>query len=59
VVGTAYPSGRPVKPYTREEIAGGVDVYTQSLRRRTATTPARGTTTPSRGTAAPSGRNRT
>jgi hypothetical protein len=59
VVGTAYPSGRPVKPYTREEIAGGVDVYTQSLRRRAATTPARGTTTPSRGTAAPSGRNRT
>ena len=59
VVGTAYPTGRPVKPYTREEIAGGVDVYTQSLRRRAATTPNRGTTTPRRGTAAPSGRNRT
>lgn len=59
VVGTAYPTGRPVKPYTREEIAGGVDVYTQSLRRRAATTPSRGTATPSRGTAAPSGRNRT
>jgi len=58
VVGTAYPSGRPVRPYTREEIAGGVDVYTQSLHRRAATTPSRGTTTPSRGTAAPSGRNR-
>jgi len=59
VVGTAYPSGRPVKPYTREEIAGGVDVYTQSLRRRAATPPSRGTATPSGGTAAPSGRNRT
>lgn len=59
VVGTAYPTGRPVKPYTREEIAGGVDVYTQSLRRRAATTPSRGTTTPRGGTAAPSGRNRT
>jgi hypothetical protein len=51
VVGTAYPTGRPVRPYTPEEIAGGVDVYTQSLRRRAATPP-------SRGTAAPTGRNR-
>jgi TrbL/VirB6 plasmid conjugal transfer protein len=42
VVGTAYPSGRPVKPYTREEIAGGVDAYTQSPRRRAATPPSRG-----------------
>jgi hypothetical protein len=58
VVGTAYPTGRPVSPYTREEIAGGVDVYTQSLRRRAATTPSRGSTTPSRGTNAPKGRNR-
>lgn len=58
VVGTAYPTGRPVKAYTREEIAGGVDVYTQSLRRRAAVTPSRGTRTPSRGTAAPTGRNR-
>ncbi|GGL12578.1 conjugal transfer protein TrbL family protein [Mangrovihabitans endophyticus] len=51
VVGTAYPTGRPVRPYTPDEIAGGVDVYTRSLRRRAATAP-------SRGTAAPSGRNR-
>lgn len=65
VVGTAYPSGRPVRPYTREEIAGGVDVYTHSLRRRAAATPDRGTTAAhrgtasSRGSAAPTGRNRT
>ncbi|MCA2216362.1 conjugal transfer protein TrbL family protein [Jidongwangia harbinensis] len=63
VGGTAYPSGRPVRPYTRDEIAGGVDVYTQSLRRRDAATSGRGTaanrsTTPSRGSAAPTGRNR-
>jgi hypothetical protein len=51
VVGTAYPTGCLVRPYNPEEIAGGVDVYTQSLRRR-------GTTTPSRGTTAQSGRNR-
>ncbi|MFI6078900.1 hypothetical protein ACIA5C_46075 [Actinoplanes sp. NPDC051343] len=63
VVGTAYPSGRPVRPYTRDEIAGGVDVYTQSLRRRAAAPAGRGTpasrsTTTSRGSAAPTGRNR-
>jgi hypothetical protein len=58
VVGTAYPTGRPVKPYTQQEIAGGVDVYTQSLRRRGSTAASRGTSTPGRGTAAPSGRNR-
>jgi hypothetical protein len=64
VVGTAYPTGRPVRPYTPQEIAGGVDVYTQSLRRRgttpsrSASTPSPGTSTPSRGSAAPSGRNR-
>jgi hypothetical protein len=36
VVGTAYPTGRPVKPYTREELADGVDVYTRSLKSRRA-----------------------
>jgi hypothetical protein len=51
VVGRAYPTGRPVRPYTPEEIAGGVDLYTQALRRRAATPP-------SRGAAAPTGRNR-
>jgi hypothetical protein len=50
VVGTAYPTGRPVRPYTPEEIAGGVDVSTPPLR-------SRGTTTPRHGTTAPSGRN--
>jgi hypothetical protein len=39
VVGTAYPTGRPVKPYTREELADGVDVYTRSLKSRRAATP--------------------
>ncbi|EXG82010.1 hypothetical protein [Cryptosporangium arvum] len=33
-VGVAYPTGRPVRPYTREELAGGVDVYTRALKRR-------------------------
>jgi TrbL/VirB6 plasmid conjugal transfer protein len=64
VVGTAYPSGRPVRPYTRDEIAGGVDVYTQSLRRRAAATPGRASAAnrsnpSSRGSAAPTGRTRT
>lgn len=37
VVGAAYPTGRAVKPYTRGELADGVDVYTRSLKtRRTA-----------------------
>jgi hypothetical protein len=36
VVGTAYPTGRPVKPYTREELADGADVYTRSLKSRQA-----------------------
>jgi hypothetical protein len=39
VVGTAYPTGRPVKPYTRDELADGVDVYTRSLKSRRAATP--------------------
>jgi hypothetical protein len=34
VVGTAYPKGRPVKPYTSDELAEGVDVYTRSLKTR-------------------------
>lgn len=34
VVGTAWPSGRPVKPYTPEELREGVDVYTRSRNRR-------------------------
>jgi hypothetical protein len=41
VVGTAYPTGRPVKPYTPDEVAEGVDVYTRSLRRRGAASAGR------------------
>ncbi|GAA3387942.1 conjugal transfer protein TrbL family protein [Cryptosporangium minutisporangium] len=37
-VGVAYPTGRPVRPYTREELARGVDVYTRSLKSRRTTT---------------------
>jgi len=45
VVGTAYPTGRPVKPYTVDELADGVDVYTCRLKSRGAT-PATGRTRP-------------
>lgn len=42
VVGVAYPTGRSIRPYTRDEIAAGVDVYTRSLRnRRPGPTPGR------------------
>lgn len=34
--GTAYPTGRPVRPYTRDELAGGVDLYTRALTARAA-----------------------
>jgi hypothetical protein len=39
VVGAAYPTGRPLRPYTRDELADGVDVYTRSLRRRASAAP--------------------
>jgi hypothetical protein len=39
VVGTAYPTGRPVTPYTRDELAEGVDVYTRSLKSRRPAAP--------------------
>ncbi|MEV4706820.1 conjugal transfer protein TrbL family protein [Actinoplanes sp. NPDC049316] len=45
VVGTAYPTGRPVKPYTADEIAEGVDVYTRRLKSR-GSTPATGRNRP-------------
>ena len=35
-VGIAYPSGRPVRPYTRDDLAGGVDVYTRAMKARAA-----------------------
>ncbi|GIJ64884.1 hypothetical protein [Virgisporangium aurantiacum] len=34
-VARAWPSGRPVWPYTREELAAGVDPYTRTVPRRT------------------------
>jgi len=34
VVGVVYPTGRPVKPYTADELAQGVDPYTRSLKSR-------------------------
>jgi hypothetical protein len=34
--GIAYPTGRPVRPYTREELAGGVDLYTRAMKARAA-----------------------
>jgi len=34
VVAYAWPTGRPIYPYTVEELADGVDVYTRSLKAR-------------------------
>jgi hypothetical protein len=45
-VGVAYPSGRPVRPYSREELATGVDAYTRAMKARRAGKPAPGRTTP-------------
>jgi hypothetical protein len=33
-VGVAWPTGRPVWPYTRQELAAGVDSYTRTVPRR-------------------------
>ncbi|MFC6019860.1 hypothetical protein ACFP2T_27115 [Plantactinospora solaniradicis] len=46
--GTAYPTGRTVRPYTRGEIAGGVDPYTQTVPKRAASTAPRSTRPPIR-----------
>ncbi|MGI5213299.1 hypothetical protein [Plantactinospora sp. CA-290183] len=46
--GTAYPTGRPVRPYTRDEIAGGVDLYTRTVAKRAAPTTPRSTRPPTR-----------
>jgi hypothetical protein len=32
VVAVAWPTGRRIYPYTPEELAGGVDVYTRALK---------------------------
>jgi hypothetical protein len=45
-VGVAFPSGRPVRPYTPEELANGVDLYTRALKARGAANAAQGRKTP-------------
>jgi hypothetical protein len=39
-------SGRPIRPYTPEELANGVDLYTRALKARGAASTTRGRTTP-------------
>jgi hypothetical protein len=34
VVAIAWPTGRPIYPYTVEELANGVDLYTRYLKAR-------------------------
>lgn len=34
VVGFAWPTGRPIYPYTVDELADGVDLYTRALKVR-------------------------
>ncbi|MEH1166447.1 conjugal transfer protein TrbL family protein [Micromonospora sp. CPCC 205539] len=38
--GIAYPTGRPVRPYSRDDIAGGVDLSTRAMKAR-AVSPSR------------------
>jgi hypothetical protein len=33
VVGVAFPTGRPVKPYTAEQLRQGVDSYTKTVKK--------------------------
>ncbi|MEU1811074.1 hypothetical protein [Micromonospora aurantiaca (nom. illeg.)] len=35
--GVVSPSGRPVRPYTRDELAAGVDLYTRAMKSRSGT----------------------
>jgi hypothetical protein len=37
-VRVVYPAGQPVRPYTRDELARGVDLYTRATKSRTTTT---------------------
>ncbi|GIF69365.1 hypothetical protein Ais01nite_74000 [Asanoa ishikariensis] len=39
IVAIAWPTGRPIYPYTRQEIAEGVDVYTKAMKARTTSNP--------------------
>jgi hypothetical protein len=36
IVALAWPTGRPIYPYTADELAAGVDVYTRRLKAGTA-----------------------
>lgn len=38
IVAIAWPTGRPIHPYTADELANGVDVYTRALKARAAAT---------------------
>lgn len=39
VVGVAYPTGRPVKPYTADELAAGVDAFGKTVPRQSPPAP--------------------
>jgi hypothetical protein len=47
-VGVAWPTGRPVRPYTKEEVASGVDPAWRAVPRRPAPTPPRSSRPPIR-----------
>lgn len=36
VVAIAWPTGRPIRPYTADELAEGVDLYTRAMKARAA-----------------------
>jgi hypothetical protein len=36
IVAIAWPTGRPIHPYTAAELAEGVDVYTRAMKARAA-----------------------
>ncbi|WP_203862817.1 hypothetical protein [Plantactinospora mayteni] len=46
--GIGYPTGRTVRPYTRDELAAGVDPYTSTVPKRAAPTTPRSTRPPIR-----------
>ncbi|GIH05683.1 hypothetical protein Rhe02_37500 [Rhizocola hellebori] len=48
VVGVAYPTGRPIRPYTRQELAAGVDLFGKTVPRQPPTTLARSSRPPIR-----------
>jgi hypothetical protein len=42
IVAIAWPTGRPIRPYTVDELAEGVDLYTRAMKARAATGTNRG-----------------